>query len=250
MADIIMSLSVDDIIVPEGRREAKPAEVKKLADSIKEIGLKHPITVRRGRDNTYVLVAGRHRLEAFRKLGEEFIPSLITSMSKAEARKWEISENLHRCDLTKIERAELLAEWVHLTEEEVSRQVVPKPGTMGGRPESGIAAASRELGIGEKEAQRAVKIAAISAEAKAAALEAGIDDIQKDLLRVAAAEPEKQVATVHQIAADKSKPKPKNEQDKALAEFGVIRAAWDKAGDDARRMFLSHIGAANVRLCS
>jgi hypothetical protein len=248
MADIIMSLSVDDIIIPEGRREAKPAEVKKLADSIKEIGLKHPITVRRGRDNTYVLVAGRHRLEAFRKLGEEFIPALITSMTKAEARKWEISENLHRCDLTKIERAELLSEWITITQEGVSRQVVPKPGTMGGRPESGIAAASRELGIGEKEAQRAVKIAAISAEAKAAASEMGLGDNQSILLKVAAAPPEQQVATVHQIASDKIRPK--SDKNTAQAEYSSIMALWNKIGDDAKKMFLKEIGASNIRLCS
>src|ERR1700720_3094086 len=248
MADIIMSLSVDDIIVPEGRREAKPAEVKKLADSIKEIGLKHPITVRRGRDNTYVLVAGRHRLEAFRKLGEEFIPSLITSMSKAEARKWEISENLHRCDLTKIERSELLAEWVLLTEEEVSGQLGPKPGTVGGRPESGISAASRELGIGRKEAERAVKIASISEEAKTAASEMGLGDNQTALLKVAAAEPEKQVATVHQLAADKVTPK--SGKEKSQAEYSVLIAAWNKSGDDARKKFLAEIGASTIRLCS
>jgi ParB family transcriptional regulator, chromosome partitioning protein len=248
MADIIMSLSVDDIIIPEGRREAKPAEVKKLADSIKEIGLKHPITVRRGRDNTYILVAGRHRLEAFRKLGEEFIPSLITSMSKAEARKWEISENLHRCDLTKIERAELLSEWITITQEEVSGQVVPKPGTMGGRPESGIAAASRELGIGEKEAQRAVKIAAISAEAKAVARESGLDNNQAILLKIATAAPEQQVATVHKLASDKVTPK--SDKEKCQVEFSSILGLWNKIGDDAKRMFLREIGVGNVRLCS
>ncbi|WP_131311906.1 hypothetical protein [Siculibacillus lacustris] len=100
------------------------------------------------------------------------------------ARLWEIAENLHRAELTVLEHDEHVSEWVRLTEErEVSAQVAPKlpsvgvgRGVGGGRPESGINAAVRELGIDRTGAQRAVKVASISEQAKAAAREAGRDE--------------------------------------------------------------------------
>lgn len=61
---------------------------------------------------------------------------------------WEISENLHRNDLDRAQRALHEAEWIKLREEqeaEVSGQVGPKP--KGGRPEGGIRLAARELPI-------------------------------------------------------------------------------------------------------
>jgi hypothetical protein len=78
---------------------------------------------------------------------------------------------------------------VRLTEEkrkrEVSAQIGPKPpqtgvgqGVGGGRPEVGINAAARELGIERKQAQRAIAIDGLSAEAKAEAVAVKLDDNQ------------------------------------------------------------------------
>lgn len=56
-------------------------------------------------------------------------------------------------------------EWIRLIEaKEVLAQVAPKP--QGGRPHGGINAATRELGIDRTQAQRSVKVASISQEAK------------------------------------------------------------------------------------
>ena len=62
----------------------------------------------------------------------------------SSCRLWEISENLHRAELTALERDKLVAEWVELTGE-VSEQNVPKP--QGGRPESGVRLAARQLPV-------------------------------------------------------------------------------------------------------
>lgn len=191
--ELNMPLSFEEIIIPEGRREIDPAVVKRLADSIESVGLRHPITVRRKGDE-YVLVAGRHRLEACRKLGREHVQATIVTMTNAEARMWEIAENLHRAELSKLERSEQVAEWVKLRES-VSRQVDGKPG----RPEGGTSAASRELGISEPEARRSLQIAGMTDEAKEAAQEAGIDDNQSKLLQVAKEAPERQVAKVYEL---------------------------------------------------
>lgn len=191
--DIQMPITIEDIDIASGRREVNSATVKRLADSIDQIGLRHPITVRE-KGERYILVAGRHRIEAFKKLGREHIPATIAKMTNDEARLWEISENLHRADLSKLERDEQVAEWIRITEK-VSAQVAAKP--QGGRPEGGVRAASRELGIDEDDGRRAVKVASLSAAAKDTAREEGLDNNRSALLRAAKeATPEAQVAAL------------------------------------------------------
>lgn len=218
MEDIMMPLALDEIEVGDGRREVDTKSVKKLAESIKEIGLRHPITVRR-RGERYILVAGRHRLEAFKSIGREHIPACIVSMTNADARKWEIAENLHRAELTKLDRDVMVAEWIKLTE--VSVQFAQKGN---GRPESGISAASRELGIERSDASRAVSVAAISDEAKDAAREYGLDDNRTALLQVARESPENQVAKVIQLSDH-----PKDDYERSAEWRRGFERHWNKA---------------------
>ena len=59
------------------------AKAEMLAEDILENGLREPIHVRRDEaKNRYVLVAGLHRLEAVRALGEEEIDSLVVQARK------------------------------------------------------------------------------------------------------------------------------------------------------------------------
>lgn len=177
------ALFVGNVKVPEHRaRGLDAAAVTRLAESMAQIGLQTPITVRD--DGEWpVLVAGLHRLKAAEQLGWEKIEAIYLEGDERDARLWEISENLHRADLSAVERAEHITEWLQLTAtrddpaqgaaratarvgvDGVSGQPVPKLSVRGrageGRPESGIAAASRELGIGRKTALRAVKIATL-----------------------------------------------------------------------------------------
>ena len=46
MREISLPITIDDIDIPDGRRQVNPAAVKRLADSIDHIGLRHPMTVR------------------------------------------------------------------------------------------------------------------------------------------------------------------------------------------------------------
>lgn len=64
------------------------------------------------------------------------------------------------------EGGQQVAEWIKITER-ISRQVDGKMER--GRPEGGISAAARELGVEESDAHRAVSVASISEEAKEAA---------------------------------------------------------------------------------
>jgi hypothetical protein len=125
----------------------------------------------------------------------------VRSFANRETRMWEISKNLQRAELTKLERSDQVAEWVKLCDEEpekVSSQVEIKP--EGGSPEEGERTAARELGLDKEEINRSVKIASITPEAKEAAINVGIDNNESKLLQVAEEEPEKQVAMVYRLA--------------------------------------------------
>ena len=109
MSDVPVAITIDDITINDSRRAVNSATVKKLAQSIEAVGLQHPITVKR-KDGGYLLIAGRHRLEACKKLGRDYVVAGIVTMTKDEARLWEISENLHRAKLSNIEKAEAIEE--------------------------------------------------------------------------------------------------------------------------------------------
>ena len=68
------------------------------------------------RDGRFRLVSGRHRLEALRVLGYEEAPVRIVGFNDLQARLWRISENLHRNELTALQRAEQIAEYAQADE--------------------------------------------------------------------------------------------------------------------------------------
>lgn len=194
-------IRVEYIVVQDRLRKGLSEDtVIKIMESIKTVGgLLSPIAIRyvdgffidgEEVDGVPILVAGRHRLEAMKRLGESHIDCLIFE-DETQARKWEISENLHRSDLTKLERDQHVAEWIRLTEgaqEGVSSQVATKLSKRNrkdeGRPESGVNAAARELGIGKDDAHRAVATASIPDPIVEAIKEYGLDDNRGVLVQV------------------------------------------------------------------
>ena len=59
-----------------------------------------------------ILIEGRHRIEALRSLGISKIPCHVIDTSKADAELLEIAENLHRAELTQLQRSEQVARWI------------------------------------------------------------------------------------------------------------------------------------------
>jgi N6-adenosine-specific RNA methylase IME4 len=97
----------DITVIPDRMRRLRPDVVDELAESIAAQGLLHPITLRkRASDGAHVLVAGRHRLEAVRKLGYQTVAAVILDGADSDrAQLVEIDENLVRADPTPAERA-------------------------------------------------------------------------------------------------------------------------------------------------
>ena len=99
-----MQISIFQVNVNAGRRQADPEAVQKLADSISKVGLINPITV----DQEYTLIAGLHRLEAAKRLGWTEIKCTVSNLEGLQAELAEIDENFVRKDLSDDEFRELL----------------------------------------------------------------------------------------------------------------------------------------------
>lgn len=180
-APTIRMESVAAIHVAEGRRALREDAVPPLMESIKRLGLQVPLAIRVADEmvmpddgeivaNVPMLVAGRHRLEACRRLGMATVP-VVEFPNEADARLWEISENLHRAELSAVERAEHIDEWRRLTEAKVSQVATPA----GGRQprEAGIRKTAEALGVSKDAVARAAKIAALPEPVRQQAREEG-----------------------------------------------------------------------------
>lgn len=91
--------------------ERRPLVEDKLAplmESVKRLGVLEPIVVRRPSGLMPVLVAGRHRLEAARRLKLKTVPCIIRDMDDIDAELAEIDENLIRAELTPAQTAAAL----------------------------------------------------------------------------------------------------------------------------------------------
>lgn len=99
-----MKIPIKNIKVDTRRREARPDEIRKLADSIAEVGLLNPVTV----DREHTLIAGRHRLEAAKLLGWTEIECTVSDLEGVAAELAEIDENFARTNASTIEIGEML----------------------------------------------------------------------------------------------------------------------------------------------
>ena len=206
-----VTLQLDAIQFPTNARPTNATAVVELSRSIRAIGLQSAPTVIE-RDGVYVLVAGRHRLEALRVLGIESALVRVVDFTDIEARLWAISENLHRAELTVTQRAEQIADYAVLVKEksEAERQgaqlaqSVLSDGRRSGQQhqERGDSLAARDLGLSRHEVRRAQTIAALPERTKEAARSLGYDDNQAALLAASRAEtPEQQISVLNGIAA-------------------------------------------------
>jgi hypothetical protein len=200
--------------VPEGHREIDKNAIDGLADSIQAIGLQHPITIRRDSDGACVLVAGRHRLEAHKRLGIPRISARI--MEEGLGRLWSISENLHRVDQSQLDRADAI---VSYAKERGFLEDGPRAQPGGKQPnDRGNSRTAKALRMDRKQVRQARKHAEICKEAKKLLRLNGLDHSVKALNSVAGCEtPEAQVAEVEalvegqkELSGSRSRAKPKD----------------------------------------
>ncbi|MCD8302898.1 MAG: ParB/RepB/Spo0J family partition protein [Prevotellaceae bacterium] len=108
------------------RREFDEQSLEELAESIKEIGLVQPITVRKMDDDTYTIVAGERRWRAGQMAGLTSIPAYIRTVDDENMMEMALVENIQRQDLNPMEIAlayQHLIEQYDLTQERLSEKV-------------------------------------------------------------------------------------------------------------------------------
>ncbi len=96
-----------------GRLALDHDKVHALAQNIAQHGLLHPITLRQHNDEL-TLIAGRHRLAAYRRLARNDIPAIILHVDDLSAGTLRLAENTNRCTLSPVEEAKQLADLVPL----------------------------------------------------------------------------------------------------------------------------------------
>jgi ParB family chromosome partitioning protein len=126
------------------RKHFKEAELKELADSIKETGLIQPIIARK-RNETFEIVAGERRYRASKIAGLSEVPVVLRELSDKETLAIGIIENVQRQDLNPLEEAlayQKLIDDFEETQSSIAKSV--------GKDRASIANALRLLKLPEK----------------------------------------------------------------------------------------------------
>ena len=108
------------------RREFAAEALNELAESIRQIGIIQPITLRKMDDGTYQIIAGERRWRASQMAGLSSIPAYIRTADDENMMQMALVENIQREDLNAIEIAlayQNLIEQYDLTQEKLSEKV-------------------------------------------------------------------------------------------------------------------------------
>ena len=108
------------------RREFDQDALQELANSIRELGIIQPITVRKVENGRYQIIAGERRWRASQLAGLAKIPAYIVSVEDQGVMEMALVENIQREDLNAIEIAlayQHLAESSGMTQAKISERV-------------------------------------------------------------------------------------------------------------------------------
>ena len=108
------------------RREFDETALQELADSIRQIGIIQPITLRQMADGRYQIIAGERRWRASQLAGLSSVPAYIRTIADENVMEMALVENIQREDLNDIEIAlafQHLLEGNGMTQDKVAKRV-------------------------------------------------------------------------------------------------------------------------------
>ncbi len=108
------------------RHEFDEAALQDLANSIREIGIIQPITLRQTDSGRYQIIAGERRWRASQMAGLATVPAYVRTVEDESVMEMALVENIQREDLNAIEIAlayEHLAETTGMTQEKIAERV-------------------------------------------------------------------------------------------------------------------------------
>lgn len=104
--DELQKISMDLIFPNEAqaRKVFDEEKIKELSDSIKEYGILQPLVLRK-ENGKYSIIAGERRFRAAHIAGLKEVPALVKEVSREDADKISLIENIQRIDLNPVEEA-------------------------------------------------------------------------------------------------------------------------------------------------
>ena len=119
---------------PEQPRSTFDEEtLQELADSIRELGIIQPLSLRMKDDGRYQIIAGERRWRAAQMAGLTTVPAYVRTVSDSEMTEMALIENIQREDLNAIEVAltfRKLIDTYSLTQERLSARLGKKRATI------------------------------------------------------------------------------------------------------------------------
>ena len=175
------------------------AHVAQIAASVSEVGLLSPIILRRDR----TLIAGLHRLKAFKLLGRTEISARILDDDDTELA--EVDENLMREDLSVLEQSEHLLRREQILHARGIRATVGRDRrTRKGAPSAPLVTTqdmATTVGLSKRATQERMQVARRIVEpARDLLRDTQVAHSTKDLLRISRLKPEVQLAVAEKLA--------------------------------------------------
>ena len=130
MTEINLSAIIPNPTQP--RTEFDEEALEELAESIRQLGLIQPITVKRSGDK-YIIISGERRWRAANKAGLEVVPAYIREVDDTTLHAMALVENIQREDLNAIEISlgmQRLIEECDLTQEALAERLGKKRSTV------------------------------------------------------------------------------------------------------------------------
>lgn len=115
------------------RTEFDEEALTELADSISQLGVIQPITLKRCEDGKYIIISGERRWRASQRAGLETLPAYIREVDDENLHAMALVENIQRQDLNAIEIAlgmQRLIDECGLTQEAMAEKVGKKRSTV------------------------------------------------------------------------------------------------------------------------
>lgn len=131
MAEIAISEIIPNPTQP--RTQFDDEALQELADSIRQLGVIQPITVKKSEDGKYIIISGERRWRASQIVGLENLPAYIREADDENLHAMALVENIQRQDLNAIEIAlgmQRLIEECGLTQEAMADKVGKKRSTV------------------------------------------------------------------------------------------------------------------------
>ena len=119
-------------IVPnptQPRTQFDEEALDELADSIRQLGIIQPVTVKKAADGKYIIISGERRWRAAQRADLKTLPAYVREVDDENLHAMALVENIQRQDLNAIEIAlgmQRLIDECHLTQDALSEKVGKK----------------------------------------------------------------------------------------------------------------------------